>query len=150
MDSTGTLGRFAVIGGSTFRLTLHISHPDVPATEISEVFGLPVRFSHSKNEQRKTKSGERLDGNYERTNVSFSLHDDPLNFDVVSVDLLMKTQLESLDMNYILSLVETGGSCNFLLGIFSCENVMFELSNRTIDLLSDAKISIKYDFYGGE
>lgn len=137
-------------GNSTFRLTFHVSHPAISAFEIGQAFGLPVRFSQSIGHQKKTKSGKILNGNYKLTNVSFCLHDSPLDFDDTPIDIFLKKQLESYNIDYILRLVDSGGQCNFLLGIFSCDNVMFELSNETISMLSEAKVSIKYDFYGGE
>lgn len=149
MVSSRPLGRFIVTEGSTFRITLHISHPSIPAAEIEEAFGLETRFSQSVGEQKKTKNGKELDGNYKLTNVSFRLHDLPMSFTTTSVDTFIIERLESHDPEYICSLVKSGGSCNLLLGVYSGENVMFELSNQTIRLLATANISIKYDFYGG-
>lgn len=137
-------------GDSTFRLTFHVSHPAISAVEIEQAFGLPVRYSQSIGHQKRTKSGKVLTGNYKLTNVSFCLHDLPLDFDNFSIDKFLKNQLESYNNDYIRHLVESGGKCNFLLGVFSRDNVMFELSHETISMLSDAKISIKYDFYGGD
>lgn len=137
-------------GNSTFRLTFHVSHPTMSAADIEDAFRLPTRFSQSVGDKKKTKTGKILEGNYRLTNVSFCLHDSPLNFDDVTVDAFLKTQLERYDTDYIVRLVESGGSCNFLLGVFSSENVMFELSLEVICMLSAAKISVKYDFYGGE
>ena len=150
MVTSRALGGFAVSGKSTFRLTFHVSHPAISAAEIEKVFDLPIRFSQSIGNQKKTKSGKLLSGNYKLTNVSFCLHDLPLNFDDISVDAFLKKQLESYDDDYIGHLVESGGSCNFLLGVFSSDNVMFEISHEVISMLSTVKISIKYDFYGGE
>jgi hypothetical protein len=150
MVASRALGGFVMSGNSTFRLTFHVSHPSIPAAEIEEAFSLPTRFSQSVGGQKKTKSGKLLDGYYNLTNVSFCLHDLPLNFDDVSMDGFLKTQLESYDVDYIKRLVESGGSCNFLVGVFSSENVMFELSLEAIDMLAASKVSIKYDFYGGE
>ncbi len=150
MVSSRSLGGFTVSENSTFRLTLHLSHPTIAAAEIIEKFALPTRFSQSVGNQKKTKNGKDLDGIYKLTNVSFCLHDSPLNFEEVSIDHFMKSQLESYDIGYIQSLVETGGGANFLVGVFSNENVMFNLSLETINMLSVAKISVNYDFYGGE
>lgn len=136
---------------ATFRLTFHVSHPLIPAAEIEGVFNMPIRFSQSVGDQKKTKNGKILDGRYNLTNVSFCLHDSPLSFDdEISIDDLMKLQLSNYDTDYIEHLIKSGGSCNFLVGVFTSENVMFELSIETISLLYASKISIKYDFYGGE
>jgi hypothetical protein len=137
-------------GVSTFRISFHVSHPTLSAAEIVDAFVLPVWLSQSVGEQRKTKNRKMLDGKYKCTNVIFHLHDKPLSFDDASIDDLIKKQLESYDIDYIIHLVKSGGECDFLLGIFSSENVMFELSHEVIGMLSTAKISMKYDFYGGE
>lgn len=134
---------------STFRLTFHVSHPSVPAVEIENVFGMPVRFSQSANMQKKTKNGKILDGVYKRTNVSFSVHENPLNFNDTSVVGLIQNQLDSFDQDYINLIYKSGGSCHFLIGIFSSNNVMFELNIDIIQRLSTLKISVKFDFYGG-
>ncbi len=136
-------------GKSTFRLTFHVSHPSVSVSEVKDIFDLPVRFSQSVGEQRKTKNGKVLGGIYKNTNISFCLHDLPLSFNEISIDDLIKKQLGSYDTNYINQLIESGGNCNFLLGIFSNENAMFELNLDVINMLSAAKVSMKYDFYGG-
>jgi len=135
---------------STFRLTFHVFHPTISASEIENAFRLPVRFSQSAGGQKKTKTGNLLGGIYTHTNVSFLLHDNPLQFDKISIDDLIKKQLESYDTDYIYTLVETGGSCNFLLGIFSNESIMFEFDNEFIHALSSSRVSMKFDFYGGE
>lgn len=135
---------------STFRLTFHVSHPTISASKIEENFDFPIRFSQSVGGQKKTKNGKVLSGNYKFTNVSFCLHESPLSFDDVSVDALIKNQLEIYDTKYTAHLVESGGSCNFLLGIFSSDNIMFELNHEVICMLSTAKINMKYDFYGGQ
>jgi hypothetical protein len=150
MGASRALGGFAMSGNSTFRLTFHVFHPSISASEVESAFGLPVRFSQSVGGQRKTKSGSILEGTYIHTNVSFCLHEHPLQFDDVLIDDIIKKQIESYNAKYISMLAETGGKCNFLLGIFSSSSVMFELGNEIIDMLSSSKISMKFDFYGGD
>ena len=150
MVTSRALGGFAMSDTSTFRLSFHVSHPTMSASEIVEAFGLPVWLSQSVGEPRKTKNGKLLDGKYKRTNVIFHPHDQPLSFDDASIEAIIKNQLDNYDIDYIIHLVRSGGECDFLLGIFSSENVMFELSHEVISMLSIAKISMKYDFYGGE
>lgn len=150
MVTSRALGGFTVSGHSTFRLTFHVYHPTISANDIESAFGLPTRFSQSVGGQRKTKSGKILDGRYKRTSVSFCLHQSPLNFDKVSIDELIKKQIRSYDINYIEHLIESGGGCDFLVGVYSSDNIMFELGLETISLLAASKVSIRYDFYGGE
>lgn len=135
---------------STFRLTFHVFHPAISAAEIVKAFNLPIRFSQSVGEPRKTKTGKKLDGIYKCTNVSFCLHDNPLKFDDVSIGNLISDCLENFDTNYIDQLTASGGGCDFLVGIFSNGSVMFELDYKVLGLLSSSRISMKYDFYGGE
>jgi len=100
--------------------------------------------------QKKAKSGKTLDGVYKRTNVSFSLHEKPLNFDDVSIVDFMLTKLNSYDSEYIKMICKSEGSCHFLIGIFSSSNVMFEFGANTIKRLSTLNVGVKFDFYGGE
>lgn len=150
MVASRALGGFTMSDNSSFRLTFHVSHPAISAAEIVKAFNLPIRFSQSVGEPRKTKTGKKLDGVYKCTNVSFCLHDNPLKFDDVEVGNLIRDCLEKFDADYIDLLAASGGACDFLLGIFSNENVMFELDYQVLGLLSSARISMKYDFYGGD
>lgn len=150
MVASRKLEGFAMKPVSTFRLTFHVSHPSVSASEIEIAFGLPTRFSQSVGMPRKTKTGKLLDGIYDRTNVSFSLHENPFNFDEVSITSFIKKQLDSYDPDYINWIFESGGNCNFLIGVFSSNNVMFEFSLDIIHRLSSLNISVSVDFYGGE
>lgn len=149
MATSRTLGGLAMSGNSTFRLTFHVQHPTVPASEIEDVFRLPTRFSQSVGDQRKTKSGRVLEGIYAYTSVSFCLHDHPLPADKLSIGGLIKNNLTNFDHDYIHEIIRTNGSCNFLLGLFSNENLMFELDSEVINMLSYYQVSIKFDFYGG-
>ncbi len=134
---------------STFRLTFHVSHPTFSALEIENIFKLPTRHSKSVGMSKKTKGGKMLGGKYKRTSISFLLHDDPLQFkDIFVVDLLNKS-LKSFKHEYIKKLIETGGECNFLIGIFTSDNVMINFDFDTLKRLSELKISTKLDIYGG-
>ncbi|WP_146168156.1 hypothetical protein [Pseudomonas mangrovi] len=150
MGRARALGGFAMSGRSTFRLSFHVFHPVVPASEIEKAFPLPVKFSQSVGEQRRVKTGGFLDGRYKNTNVSFCLHENPLRFDDIEIGGFILEQLKNYDHEYISRLVRTGGSCNFMLGVFSDENVMFEIGCEAIELMSSAMVSIKFDFYGGD
>lgn len=136
--------------GSTFRLSFHIFHPKMSALEVESVLQMPIRFSQSVGDRRKTKSGKALSGDYKDTNVSFSLHESPLSFDDASVAIVIKETVKLLDFNLLSRLIETGGRCNFLLGVFSSSSVMFEIDEDVTRLLGDSRIGIKFDFYGGE
>lgn len=150
MVTARTLDGFTLKEISTFRLTFHISHPTTSAIEIENRFDLSTQLSQSVGEERRTKSGKQLEGRYKLTNVIFRLHENPLEFSTYSVEEFLKAQIESYDIDYIAELNMSGGSCDFSLGVFSSGNVMFVLSHEVLSVLSTARISIKYDFYGGE
>jgi len=150
MVASGHLERIAMKNSSTFRLTFHVSHPSAAAAEIVAAFGLPARYAQSVGMPKQTKTGKLLGGVYQRTNVSFTLHEHPLNFQGASMESLIRESLTSFDRNYLLTIHETSGSCHFLVGVFSSENVMFDISLDAINELAASNVSIKFDFYGGE
>lgn len=149
MVTSRALGGITMSERSTFRLTFHVYHPTISAAEIEGIFGMPTRFSQSVGHPQKTKSGRKLDGIYSCTNISFSIHEHPLSTDSISICNLIKAQLKSYNRDYIHEIVRTGGSCNFLLGLFTSESMMFEIDREAIDLLSLHQVTIKFDFYGG-
>ena len=135
---------------STFRVSFHVSHPNIPASEIESAFGLPTRYSRSAGNPRKTKQGIPLEGIYKETNVSFALHEQPLSFDDVSIDEFVMNALRSFDADYLRKIYESGGGCYFLFGVFSSGNVMFDFGVDVIQGLASLNIGVKFDFYGGE
>ncbi|MCW7551330.1 hypothetical protein NX722_01470 [Endozoicomonas gorgoniicola] len=68
----------------------------------------------------------------------------------IAAPLTLKRWLRQFDKKYISKIVGSGGVCTFLLGIFSEENVMFELDVEVINQLAEYGIRIVFDFYGGE
>ncbi len=135
---------------ATFRLTFHVLHPSFSALEIEDVFHLPTRHSKSVSLPKKTKEGKLLGGEYKRTSVSFLLHKHPLNFNNVSVVELINKYLKSFNQNYIDKIIDTGGECNFLIGIFTSGNVVLDFDTISLYRLSRSRISVKIDIYGGE
>lgn len=75
-----TLGG-SIVNSSTYRLTFHIQHPTIPASEIEASLSFPTRISQSSGARRKTKSGKILEGTYACTSIIFLLHRTPLKFE---------------------------------------------------------------------
>ncbi len=138
-----------MIENPTFRVSFHDSHPSIPASEIEQAFGVPTNFSQSVGAERTTKSGKRLGGTYKVTSVSFRLSDPVLSFESVDIIIYIKELLSNLDNDYLEKLTQSGGSCDLLAGVFSSENVMFELTIEILSMLASSNISLKIDFYGG-
>ncbi|MGB5684303.1 MAG: hypothetical protein WBM35_00715 [Candidatus Electrothrix sp.] len=99
---------------------------------------------------KKTNRGALIGGVYKRTSVSFLLHKDPLSFEDVSVENFIDDQLKLYDRDSLNNIIETGGACHFLLGIFTSGNVMLDFSPHLIRCLSSSRVGLKFDFYGGE
>lgn len=135
---------------STFRLTLQVSHPRFSAAEIEKRIALPVRYAQSVGMPRQSKSGEALGGTYDKTNVSFSFHPDPLDITQVSIEDFINERLRTLDANFLNDVFTSGGTSHFLIGIFSAENVMACFDVNTVLELASFKVGLKFDFYGGE
>lgn len=135
---------------STFRVTFHVSHPTIDASEVERIFSFPIRYSRSVGNPKKTKRGTLLEGFYEETNVSFALHEEPLSFDDASIDELVMNSIRSFDASYLHKIQESRGSCYFLVGVFSSGNVMFDFGVDVVQVLASLKIGIWFDFYGGE
>ena len=135
---------------ATFRLTFHVLHPSFSALEIEDGFSLPTRHSKSVGLPKKTQRGKLLGGEYKRTSVSFLLHKDPLNFYDFSVVGLINKHIKSFDQNYIEKIINTGGECNFLIGIFTSGNVMLDFDAISLQCWSHYGVSVKLDIYGGE
>ena len=135
---------------SKFRATFHVSHPVIGASEIVETFKLPTRYCYSVGDQKKTKQGVPLKGVYERTHVSFTLHESPLSFSEYSLAEFIVNILESFENKHLHKINYSGGECYFLIGVFSPNNVMFDFGASAIECLANVKVGLKFDFYGGE
>lgn len=135
---------------SRYRVSFHVSHPNIPAAVIEDAFNLPIKFSQSVGEPRKTKGGKMLGGKYRMTNVHFHSHKDPLNFNETDLVSFINNLIVEFDYDFVLNLSETGGSCHFMIGVYTSDNVMIELDKQIIKSLSSLNIGIKFDVYGGE
>lgn len=135
---------------NSFRVTFHVSHPFIDAQEVEVGIAMFPHFSQSVGCTKKTKSGKPLKGAYTKTNVSFRIHEDPLNFDEYCIESIINENLNNLDSSYLKLVNDTGGDCHYLQGIFSSENVMFEFSSDLLARLTKSKVKVKFDFYGGE
>ena len=132
-----------------FRVGFHITHPSISANEIESMIALPTKYSYSVGMQKKTKSGNLLNGVYKETNITFILHDKPLCVDDVSMEKFIDEQLELLNCDYLKELSTTGGVTFFLLGIFCQDNVMYYFEPKLLSKLSTNNIGLKIDIYGG-
>ncbi|EMN9200196.1 hypothetical protein FA175_26740 [Pseudomonas aeruginosa] len=137
------------MNSSTYRLTFHIQHPTIPASEIEASLSFPTRISQSSGAHRKTKSGKILEGTYACTSIIFLLHRTPLKFEETPIEKKIEESIDKLDTDYLKTLANSGGKCSFIAGVYSDQNIAFSLDLRIIERLAADKIGVKFDFYGG-
>ena len=132
-----------------YRVTLHISHPTTPADEIVSDIPLPTRFARSAGAPKVTKEGKNLGGNYASTEINFLVSDGVLSTDDVPVSRVINEALDRLDREKICQVVLSGAHCNFLIGVYTEENVIIDFDAKLMSRLSIIGISVRLDFYGG-
>lgn len=69
--------------------------------------------------------------------------------DDILVDEFIARALETLPLVAINQAVETGGSCFFLLGIYSEDSLLCDFNAEMLLKLASNGIGLKLDFYGG-
>jgi len=132
-----------------FRVSLHVSHPRLPADEIVVSFDLPVRYARSVGALRMTKQGKNLGGTYGQTDISFAISDGVISNDDVLLGEFVDKALGSLPLNTIDQIVASGGSCFFFIGVYSEGNLLCDFDAGLLSRLSVYGIGLKIDFYGG-
>ncbi|GAB5504139.1 MAG: hypothetical protein Pyrs2KO_27940 [Pyruvatibacter sp.] len=100
-------------------------------------------------EPKITRTGRVLGGNWSNTNVSFRHADGPFHFEDFDIEELIWKYLQCFDTSYTADLVAKGGWSTFFIGIFTDDNVEFDISWELMEELAKAKIRIWYDVYGG-
>ena len=129
---------------------MRVIHVGIAAADMEGAVGFPVRQSQSAGLPRRTKTGKELGGCYARTSVGFLVHKDPLRFDETPIEDFIKSALQKLRTKEFLKLSEYSCTIRMLIGVFSDENVMFDLDIESIQVLSELGIGVRYDFYGGD
>lgn len=134
----------------TYRLSFHVTHPSLSALDVIKHFDYPVSYSKSVGENKITKSGRVLGGIYSRTDISFDLSLGVVANDKLSIIEHIKKSFKKLPNVEIKDLVNTGGECFYLIGIYTEENVLLYFPALILSDLSSSLIGVKMDFYGGE
>lgn len=132
-----------------YRLSLHISHPSLAVSDIVRHFALPIRYSKSAGEKRKTKNGRELGGVYSKTDISFDVSGGVLSSEKYPFYDFIQSSFRDLPLNAIRSFVITGGECFYLAGIYAESNFILYFPSNFLSVLSSSSIGMKLDFYGG-
>jgi hypothetical protein len=132
-----------------FRVGLHVSHPSLPVDGIVSAIALNPRYARSAGDPRITKDGKNLGGIYKRTDVTFEVSDGVLNSADVLLPEFLNNSIDRLARKAIEQVVTSGGSCYFLIGIFSEASILFNFDAELLAKLASHGIGIALDFYGG-
>jgi hypothetical protein len=135
---------------SSYRLSFHVSHPDIQADAIKSNFAFPVRYARSAGEARVTKTGKSLGRNYASTEVSFDISGGVASADGPPLVQLLQRSLGQLPAGQVKELVRTKGECLFLAGIYSESNMLVYLTSEILAALGAVSVGLNLDFYGGE
>lgn len=129
-----------------YKVSLRVFHPTRRAEEIATNVGLKGHILQSVGEPRKAPKGEKLNGIYDRTYVTFNLEE---THKEGVVELLRKTLEVTLvgKTPYLSELVETGGKVEFFVGMFGDENIGLEIDAGLISDLASARIAVSLDIY---
>lgn len=132
-----------------YRVSFHVSHPSLTGAQILKAIGLLPKYVQSIGENRVTWGGKPLEGVYTQTNISFKASNGVVcNEEVELSDFIRKT-MDSLPLEFINELVESGGENFFLVGIFTEGNVLYYFDADLLFDMSKHGIGLKLDFYGG-
>jgi hypothetical protein len=96
-----------------------------------------------------TKSGKNLGGIYAETDVSFDVSDGVLDNDDVLITEVIQRTLRDLPLEPINRFAASGGTCFFLIGIYSEANLMSDFDASLLSKLSVHGLGLRLDFYGG-
>ena len=134
---------------SRFRISLHVTHPEISADQICSNILLPVRYKRSFGEKKRTRSGRELGGEYLKTDVSFDISGGVLYSDKVNISDCVKNAASKLPKHFLNDISKTEGEAFFLFGIYSEDNMLACFSSDLLLFLGTMSLGLKFDFYGG-
>lgn len=131
-----------------FEISLRITTSNIDPVDISTRLKLIPEFQHKKGEQRKTPKGELLKGVYENSYCCFAYNrvdDEELHsmLDRIVTGLMSHSDLfDKISVN--------GGHAEFFIGWYSPGNTGDLLNHELLNKLSQLKIDLALDVYGGD
>lgn len=149
MGKPGELEGFRIMKSARFRVSLHVTHPAYTSEDIAEKIGAAPELCQTVGAPRQTKSGKHLGGTYRATNISFSLHNDPVDTNNQSPGDVIAGFIKSFDTVFFEDFYRSGGVATFVIGIY-CENTLnINISSELMTSLGNLHISLDIVFYGG-
>ena len=130
-----------------FDASLRVRHPSMAAAQIVDMFGWEPQVAQSVHEQRRTKVGTLLAGDYKQTYLSFPLetgdHDRPEDFLWAHL-----AEPDSRDQLAIARAIEAGCSVTYAFGISCPGSSGFELEAKLIEAIHCTGVSLSFYLYG--
>ena len=129
----------------SFKVSLHISHPEIDPAEISHSSGLTPSRSTQAGMARMTPAGDPLGGTY---GVSHWMHE----FDVQGASELVEVLeqlVEDLQRNEVLfhRIARDGGTVQLFCGVFAAGNWDEVLPHLLLGRLAALEIDLRLDVY---
>lgn len=130
-----------------YKLTFRVFHPTARAEDIARKFDLKSKHLRTVGAPRVSPTGQRLDGVYPRTAVSFDLTE--YESEACLEDALSRALDEKLaDKAPVISeLIATGGHAEFFIGVFLDGNQGLMIDPDLMSRLAAAGITLALDLY---
>ena len=136
----------AGLNGFKYCASLHVEHPSMTCTEITDSLGIPPDTCHEKGAKRRRPDGSELQSVWESADWRMDLKlEDRLSLDefVQSLTTRLATCREALQKIH-----DTGGRICCFVGIFADGLCDTEFPCELLSSLGELKIDLRLDFYG--
>ena len=128
-----------------FTMSLRIRHPDIDPALITSTLGLEPQHSWRAGAERKSSSGDPLDGSYRESYWTCALMAHPkLSTAQISVESELRQTLGTLrrSFDFLQSLQDSGGTTEVYVSIFAREEFRIELLADVAALLGRMGITM--------
>jgi hypothetical protein len=129
-----------------FRVSLRVFHPTMAADDIAAELRLQPKFSHSVGRPRVNPKGMRLEGQYDRTYVSFSLEQQTASTLEETLERAVDGPLAHAD-DFITKVVSSGGRIEFFIGLFCEGNSGIVLEPSLLKRIAAKKLTLSFDIH---
>jgi len=132
---------------SSYVISLRITHPCLPADQLSAMMDVEPRFSGSVGDERK--SGGKLLGGRHKSSFIVAPVFPKTTGDVMEgiSNVIQRFSDKAAALNDI---VETGGRAELFVGVFAMENWGFVMGLEDMARLSAMKLEVSFDAYFGD
>ena len=133
-----------------FTISLHIRHPTIEPSRITQAFGIEPQHSWQAGGPRRGSGGEELEGVYRESYWTARLMDDPqLSSELVSVEsvLTQTTSLLRRSQSFLEQLNTDGGVAELHVSLFARGDFRLDLLAESLALLGRLRLAIVLDVH---